>query len=112
MEGVLLDTALGAVDVLIYYADCLCFFVDVHLCCLLCACLFFAVCCPSVCLFFACLFSVHLLHVPVMCVASCSLAVYLSNPLSASLSVLLSFALSSPSYFVCGVLDYCALTNP
>jgi hypothetical protein len=42
-EGALFDTALGAVGVLIYYADCLCFFVDVHLCCLLCACLFFVV---------------------------------------------------------------------
>jgi hypothetical protein len=31
-EGVLLDTALGAVGVLIYYADCLCFSVDFHLC--------------------------------------------------------------------------------
>jgi hypothetical protein len=32
MEGVLLDTALGAVDVLVYYADRLCFSVGVHLC--------------------------------------------------------------------------------
>jgi hypothetical protein len=31
-KDVLLDTALGAVGVLIYYADCLCFSVDVHLC--------------------------------------------------------------------------------